>query len=537
MSSKLIKGTFLLTFATILSKVIGLLYVIPFKAIVGDGVTLYSYAYIPYTIFISIATAGVPLAVSKYVSKYNALGEYAVGRKLFKSGIFVMSITGIVSFMVLYAIAPILAPQIIIDADQVTKVEDVITVIRAVSFALIIVPLMSIMRGFFQGHQSMGPSAVSTVIEQIVRVAFVLAGTFVVLKIMDGDIVTAISVATFAAFIGAIGGLIVLIVYWIKRKPHLDKMLEDDKGTEDVSLIEVYKEIIQYSIPFVFVGIANPLFQLIDQFTFNRAMSMIGLAQHADKAFGILNFDTHKIVIIPVSLAIAFSLTLVPSITKAFVKNERDSLHKQLDQTFQIVLFLTLPAAIGISLLAEPVYTMFYGYQSEGVEVLAVYAPVAVLFSLYAVTAAIMQGINEQRYTILSLLVGLLVKLSVNIPLVKLFEAKGAVLATALGYLAAIIINLFVIHYFARYSYRFVFRRGVLIGLFTIAMSVVTVGVYQLITLVLSPDLRIQSIMIIVICAIVGAGVYFYLSFRSRLVYFLFGARVDQVKKKLRLPF
>lgn len=537
MSSKLIRGTFILTFATILSKVIGLLYVIPFKAIVGDGVTLYSYAYIPYTIFISIATAGVPLAVSKYISKYNALGEYAVGRRLFKSGLLVMTISGIASFLILYALAPILAPQIIFDKDQVTAVEDVVTVIRAVSFALIIVPTMSIIRGFFQGHQSMGPSAVSTVVEQLVRVAFVLAGTFVVMKVMDGDVVTAISVATFAAFIGAIAGLVVLIVYWFKRKPKLNELLEKDKGTVNVSLVEVYKEIIQYSIPFVFVGIANPLFQLIDQFTFNRAMSYIGLATYADEAFGILNFDTHKIVIIPVSLATAFSLTLVPSITKAFVKNEQQNLHKQLDQTFQIMLFLTLPAAIGISLLAEPIYTVFYGYKLAGVELLALYAPVAVLFALYAVTAAIMQGINEQRFTILSLLVGLLVKLSLNMPFIKLFETKGAVLATALGYLAAIAINLFVIHYFARYSYRFVLRRTILIGLFTVVMSVVTRGVFQLLSLLLAPDLRLQALIIILICAVVGAGVYFYLSFRSKLVYFLFGTKADKLKQKLRLPF
>lgn len=535
MSSKLLRGTFILTFATIFSKVIGLLYVIPFKAIVGDGVTLYSYAYIPYTIFISIATAGIPLAVSKYVSKYNALGEYAVGRRLFHSGLVIMSITGAFAFIALYALAPVLAPQIIYDSDQVTKVEDVVTVIRAVSFALIIVPSMSIIRGFFQGHQSMGPSAVSQVVEQIFRVTFVLIGTFIVLKVLHGDLVTAISMATFAAFIGAIGGLLVLIIYWLKRKPHLDKLLKKDKGTAKVSLVQIYKEIIQYSIPFVFVGVANPLFQLVDQFTFNRAMSYIGLAEHADKAFGVLNFDTHKIVIIPVSLATAFSLTLVPSITSAFTKYDQRSLNKQLNQAFQVLLFLTLPAALGISLLAEPMYTVFYAYDGLGVEILKIYAPVAVLFAFFAVTAAMMQGINEQRFTILSLLVGILVKLSVNIPLIRLFETKGAVYATALGYLAAILINLIVIKLYAHYSYRMVVRRSLLILLFTTVMYVATAGVYHLLTFILQPDLRLQGLLIVIICAAVGAGIYFYLSIRSRLAYYLFGPKVDTFMEKLRL--
>ena len=90
---------------------------------------------------------------------------------------------------------------------------------------------------------------------------------------------TAVSLATFAAFIGAIGGLIVLFWYWYKRKPYLDELLLQDKGTMDISLKEMYKEILLYAAPFVFVGIANPLFQFIDQITFNRAMVEIGLSE------------------------------------------------------------------------------------------------------------------------------------------------------------------------------------------------------------------------------------------------------------------
>jgi O-antigen/teichoic acid export membrane protein len=167
----------------------------------------------------------------------------------------------------------------------------------------------------------MGPSAVSQVVEQIVRIVFTLAGAYIVLKFLNGTIVTAVSVATFAAFIGAIGGLAVLFWYWFKRKSYLNELLEHDKGTINVSLKDIYKEIFIYAAPFVFVGIANPLFQFIDQITMTRAMMDVGINQKlADTAFGILNFESHKIVIIPVSLATAFSLTLVPSITKAFVE-------------------------------------------------------------------------------------------------------------------------------------------------------------------------------------------------------------------------
>ncbi|MFL6557506.1 MAG: oligosaccharide flippase family protein [Bacillus sp. (in: firmicutes)] len=534
MQSKLLRGTFILTFGTILSKIIGLIYVIPFYQIVGkQGTQLYSFSYVPYTIFISIATAGVPLAVSKFIAKYNALEEYAVGRKLFKSGLVVMLLTGFVAFLVMYSAAPMLAE---LSHPGKGQLANVTTVIRAVSFALIVVPIMSLIRGYFQGHQSMGPSAVSQVVEQIVRIIFTLAGAYVVLKFLNGTIVSAVSVATFAAFVGAIGGLVVLFWYWYKRKPYLDELLVHDKGTSNISLKEIYKEILLYAAPFVFVGIANPLFQFIDQITFNRAMTDMGNAkQVAEAAFGILNFESHKIVIIPVSLATAFSLTLIPSVTKAFVENDRKNMNRQLNQTFQVLLYLTLPAAIGLSLLAEPVYTAFYEHDSLGTQVLGAYAPVAILFSLYSVTAAILQGINEQRFTILSLLVGLLLKFALNIPLIKMFETRGAVLATALGYTAAIVINLIVIKTFSRYRFRLVWRRSLLIVIFAGLMWAGTEIVYKLLLLFLSPASKGQSVLLILVSAGVGAIIYFYLGLKSGLVDRLFGERVVRLKKKLRL--
>ena len=534
MQSKLLRGTFILTLGTILSKVIGLIYVIPFYQIVGkQGTQLYSFSYVPYTIFISIATAGVPLAVSKFIAKYNAMEEYAVGRKLFKSGQVVMLSTGIAAFLIMYFAAPMLAE---ISHPSEKQLPAVTTVIRAVSFALILVPFMSLIRGYFQGHQSMGPSAASQVVEQIVRILFTLVGAYIVLHFLGGKMVTAVSVATFAAFIGAIGGLIVLFWYWYKRKPYLDELLAQDKGSINISLKEIYKEIFIYAAPFVFVGIANPLFQFIDQFTLTRAMIEMGATEKlADTAFGILNFESHKIVIIPVSLATAFSLTLVPSITKAFIENDRNNLNHQLNQTFQVLLFLTLPAAIGLSLLAEPIYTVFYEHDPLGTDVLSAYAPVAILFSLYSVTAAILQGINEQRFTILSLLVGLLIKLAINIPLIKMFETRGAVLATAIGYTAAIVINLIVIKTFSRYPFRLVWRRSLLIIIFAALMWVGTEMIYKLLLLFLSPASKMQSVLIILVSVAGGAGIYFYFGFKSGLISRLFGDRVERILTKFKL--
>ncbi|MET1031342.1 putative polysaccharide biosynthesis protein [Domibacillus tundrae] len=537
MSSNLIRGTFILTLGTFISKFLGLFYVIPFYSIIGgeDAAALYSYGYVPYTIFISIATAGIPLAVSKYIAKYNAIEEYAVGRKLFKSGLVIMLLTGFAAFAVMYSFAPFFAKLSLGGKETTYTIDEVATVIRAVSFALIIVPFMSVTRGFFQGHQSMGPSAVSQVVEQIARIIFLLGGAYIVIHVMNGSVVTAISVATFAAFIGALFGLLVLYWYFFKRKKHLDKLLEKDKGQADVSLFGMYSEIVVYAVPFIFVGIAIPLYQLIDQVTFSRAMSQIGLADQAVSAFGVLNFSTQKLVIIPVSLATAFAMTLVPMVTSSFVKKDMALVKQQLNKTFEVLLFLTVPAAVGMALLAEPLYTVFYKYSEFGTDVLRVYAPVAILFALFSVTAAILQGINEQRFTVLSLLTGILVKLSLNIPLIKLFETEGAVYATALGYLTSIVINIVVIRMYASYSLRPLAKKIGLITAFNAVMAIVVITLYGILSMVLSTETKGTALLIIFICATVGAIVYFAISEKSGLLDEVFGSRLDSIKRKLRL--
>ena len=536
MSSKFLKGAFILTFGSVLSKVLGLFYLIPFEAMVGDtGATLYSYGYVPYSIFISFATAGMPLAVSKFISKYNAIEEYAVGQKLFKSSLILMFITGFLAFLILYALAPVYAGFANV-GESVLTIEDITAVIRAVSFALILVPFMSIIRGYFQGHEEMAPTAVSQVIEQIVRIVFLLAGVFIVLKVMDGNLVEAISIATFAATVGAVGGLIVLVWYWKKRQPYIKDLLKKDRGTVQISLLQIYKEILFSSIPFIFVGIAMPLFQQVDTLTFTRAMTEAGVnIKVTDSALGVLNVYAQKLVIIPMTLATGFSMALLPSVTKAFVSGDRNLFRHQLDQAFQILLFITIPAVVGMSVLADPIYSAFYSHNEIGNLVLQAYAPTAILFALFSVTASVLQGINQQKFTVLSLLVGFLIKLGLNIPLIHLFETEGSIYATTLGFLAAVLINFVVITYFTGYRYKLVIRRTVLISIITAIMALIVWGLEIGLSRFLSTESRWQSIIIVAICVGIGGLFYAAISLKSKLAHRLFGSRIEALQRKLKL--
>lgn len=534
MSSNLIKGTAILTIGLFLSKALGLLYVIPFYAIVGEeNVGLYQYAYIPYNIALSIAISGAPLAISKYVSKYNALGDYATGRKMLKSGMMIMAMTGVLSFLALYFLADPIAKQVIKDDEQIFTVQEIATVIRWVSYALLVVPLMSIVRGFMQGYQKFEPTSVSQLIEQIVRIIVVLVGAFVVVNVMDASPRTAVNFAVFAAFIGALAGLFVLYLYWRKYIDEFDYLLSTSPSASDVSFREMYGEVIAYTLPFVLVGVINPLYQFVDMMTFNDAMKTIGRSAVSDLQLTMLNFLTHKIVMIPVMVATGFSMALIPVLTNYYAKLNQEGIIRSLDQTYQILLFITVPMVIGLMLLSDEVYFLLYQKNALGADILASYAPIAILFGLYTVTAAILQGIDRHKWIVFTSLLGLFIKFLINIPLIQWFEATGAIIATGIGYSIAVGINLVIIKKALHYHSKKVFRRIIFIGILNFFMFVAVWLTLKGLTAIHPVEGKIQAFFYVLICALVGAGLYAYLAMKTGLAQKLFGERLTRFTAKL----
>ena len=534
MASNLLKGTAILTIGLFLSKALGLLYVIPFYAIVGEkSVGLYQYAYIPYNLALAVAVSGAPLAISKFVSKYNALGDYATGRKLMKSGMVVMSITGLLSFLALFFLATPIAELVIKDEEQIFTVQDIATVIRWVSFALLAVPLLSIARGFLQGYQKFEPTSVSQLIEQIVRIIVVLVGAFVVVNVLDLSPRIAVQFAVFAAFIGALAGLWSLYYYWKKYQDEFDYLLSNSPPASSVSLKQIYTEVLAYVLPFVLVGTINPIYQFVDMITFNGAMKSIGLSSVSDLYLTKLNFLTHKIVMIPVMVATGFSMALISIITKDYTSNNQKGITRSLDQTYQIMLFLTIPMVIGLIVLNNEVYQFLYEYDVAGASVLAAYAPVAILFAMFTVTAAILQGIDHHKWIVFTSLLGLLVKMLINIPLIKLFEVNGAIIATAIGYTVAVCINLFVIKRALNYKSEMVIRRLFLILAFNAVMFAGVWLTNKGLNMAHIPVGRWQALLYVMIGSGVGMVIYGFLALKSGLAQQLFGDRLTRIMRRI----
>lgn len=532
--SKILKGTLLLTAGTFLSKFLGMIYTVPFENMVGpEGTDLFAYGYTPYSILLSLSSMGIPVAVSKFVSKYNSLGDYQTGRNMLKAGIALMAITGFLAFLILFFSAGTVATWTV--GSESPLIADTTLVIQMVSFALLIIPPMSITRGFFQGNESMAPTAVSQVVEQIARIVFLLAAVFIIIQLLDGRTEVAVGFATFGAFIGGLASCIVLFVYWRKRKPYLDKQIDAQEYTYGLSTKEMFKELFTYAGPFILVGIATPLYQVVDQFTLKKAMEAGGYAYN--DAYSTINFLSHKLVMIPVTFGIGLSLALLPVITQAFTKQHMQQLNRQINQALQIVALLIIPSVVGLATVSMEAYATFYGVEEIAFRggLLRWYAPVGLALALYTVTSSILQGINKQNFAVISLGSGILLKVLCNWWFIQLFGAKGAILATGLGVTTAVVLNFVRIFTSIEFDYKPLYKRTLLILILTIIMTLFVLLVKGLLGIVLNPaDSRLDALIVLMISIAAGGIAYLWLTYKTTLLERVLGGRIRILDKFLK---
>ncbi len=533
MESKLIKGTFVLAAGSIFSRMIGLIYVIPFYHMVGkSGQALYLYSYNPYVIFISLSTAGIPLAVAKLTAKYNALEEYAMSQRLFNYGQVMMVAFGVIACILLNVFAPLIAKSY--HSNQFT-IEEITFVIRVVSVALLIIPSLSLFRGYFQGYGQMLPTSFSQVIEQVARIVFLITGVYIVVVKLQKGIVAGIGIATAAAFVGALAGLAVLYIFWHRQRNDFAALLANDKGTLHEPIGKMIKEVAITSIPFILVALTLPIFQLIDNVTFNKIMASIGQGSGSDATLGILNYSTHQLIMIPLTLATGLQMSIIPNISRSHTLGDRKLFVKQLDEVFMLVMVLLIPASLGLSALSEAFYTAFYVNDPMGTKILSIYALIIILFALATVSAAILQSINLQRFSIKSILIGFVVKLIGNLILIRLIGPIGVLVASGLGYTTIAALNMVMIARHAKYRFAKILRRGLLISLMAVVMTGVVLVLKWLLSFWLSANLtRAEAIITILVCVPIGAVVYTALAHRSGLLTMTFGAKVDTILHRFR---
>lgn len=535
------QGAFIATFGIVLSKILGIIYVIPFYAIIGEqGGALYGYAYSIYSIFLSISQAGIPLAISKIVSEYNVLGYYDAKRRTFKLGKKVLSILGIVCFLIMFIFARGVATIIIGNVSGGNTIEDVTYVVRVISFAVLVVPFLSIYRGYLQGHKFITPTSISQVLEQIIRVLVIVVGSFLTLKVFNLSLTTTVGVAVFSATIGALSSYFYLLHKTKKNKKLLEKetlKVEQPKITDK----EIIEKIITYAFPFIMIDVFKSLINSVDVFMLVRVLvNGIGYtAIEAEAIMSVVSTWGQKINMIIAAISTGLMVSLIPHLTASFVKNDMDDVNKKINQTLQWLLFFTVPMTFGLSILAKPVWTIFYGVSEFGPSVYQFYVFVALATTMFTASVTILQLLKEYKQVFICLISGLLTNAFLNIPLLYAFNYMGfpayygSTLSTILGYLVCAYLALRYINKKYDVSYEDTIKKTFNIILTTLIMIIVLLGLKYIIPF--NSTSRLFSILYVLLFSIIGVVVYFGIMFKSKVIYDIFGkGNVDKILKKIR---
>lgn len=528
--AQLLKGSAWMTIGSILSRILGAIYIIPWYAWMGKygnlANSLTAKSYNIYSLFIIISTAGIPGAIAKQIAKYNALNEYGVGRKLFRHGLVLMGAFGIISAACMYFLALPLSgfnPQ-------------EVPVIRSLSIAVLIIPILSILRGYFQGFNDMMPSAMSQFVEQLARVIWMLLTAYVIMRVQHGNYVDAVTQSNLAAAIGAVFGIGLLVIFYLKQKRTVDPLIAQSNNQVQVSTNSLLFEIIQQSIPFIIIDSGINIFQLVDQYTFHP---MIASFMHVpfdevESWYALFGLNANKLIMIVVSLSTAMAVTAIPLLSGAHARRDYRDISRQIGNTLELFLFVLLPASLGMAAISGPLYTIFYGYDRLGAHVLYLSSFTAISLGMFTVLMAILQGLDENMYAIRYLILGLVIKSIVQYPMIRLFKVYGPLLATNLGLLAVIAMSLK--HLSVKYRWRAdrTMRRFIGIASFSLVMFAAVFATVKLGGLFLSPYRRLSAMLLSALAVGVGVIVYGALSLKTGLAENILGSRVTRIMQKFR---
>lgn len=529
---KMITGSAWMTAGSITSRILGAIYVIPWVAWFGvysnQANATYAQGYNIYNMFITIATAGIPSAISKMVAHYNGLNQVQMSRKLYRTGIAVALVSGVICAAIMMLGAPLFAR-----GDK-----NVIPVIRSLSWAILLIPWMSITRGYLQGYNWMAPSAMSQFVEQLFRVIYMLSATYLIMKVGSGNWVHAVTQSTFAAFIGAIGSVAVLGWSYLRHMGDMQQMEAESVPLEsDVSAFRLIFNIVYQAIPFIIIESGITIFQLVDQYTFEPMMHAVGHFTHyqVDVLYALFSFNANKLYMIIISLAAAMAVTAIPLLAEARVKDDVPGMRDQISNILMLFYFVMVPASLGLSSLAQPIYTVFYRYDPAGVTMLKFASFISITLGLYTVAAAMMQGISENMKMMKYLIVGLIIKAILQFPMIWLFKGIGPLLATGLS---MSVINYLILHSFNdefRLPFHEMAKDTNQILLFSLIMYAVTTAFVMVTNLFFSPYGRFSAVVTMVVGAFIGVAIYTYLSLKSHLADRLLGARVGIIREKLHI--
>lgn len=531
---QMLLGTAWLTASNFISRFLGAIYIIPWYIWMGkhgaEANGLFTMGYNIYAWFLLISTAGVPVAVAKQVAKYNTIDQKDHSFTLIREFLKFMLLLGVIFAVIMYLLSPFFA--------RVSGVgKELIPVMQSLSWAVLVFPAMSVIRGFFQGFNNLKPYAMSQIAEQVIRVIWMLLATFFIMKLSTKDYVAAVTQSTFAAFVGMFASMAIL-VYFLWKTNLLTSILHKPANSAEINSRALLVDTIREAIPFIITGSAIQLFQIIDQMTFINTMKWFTNYSNSQLVvmFSYFSANPNKITMILIAVATSIGGVGIPLLTENYVKGDLKAAARLVQDNLSMLLLFLLPATIGSVLVARPLYTIFYGQPDSLALGLFIFAMLqTIILGVYTVLSPMIQALFQNRKAIIYFGYGVLVKLILQIPFIYLFRAYGPLLATTIGLIVPIILMYQHIRQVTGLNQTILFKRSLLIGILTAVMALLIAIVEVVLGFVFHPSGRISSMLYLVIIGGLGMAIYGAMSLRVRLLDRFIGEKAQTLRQKFHI--
>lgn len=420
--SKIWQGAFILTIAGIITKLLSAFYRIPYQNLAGDiGFYIYQQVYPFYGIALVLSTVGFPVIVSKMVAECFEENDDNGARKTIIISFFFFLFIGAIGFGSLYFGAGKLARMM---GDL-----KLIPLLKIMSFSFLLLPFISILRGYFQGQNNMRPTAISQVLEQFVRVVVIISATYLLL-LKGYTVYTVGAGAVFGSMAGGFCAIFVLVTYYWKlgRNKH-----RGGKPKSNIQIRVILKTLLIEGLMICISGMLLILMQLVDAFNLYSLLVQNGVGDKAAKIAKGVYDRGQPLIQLGTVIATSLSLSLVPLISSAKVRGDFLFIEEKVKLALKVCTVVGVGAALGLALIMKPTNMMLFE-DTRGTSVLTVLA-FSILFTTFILTASsILQGLGFTSIPTFVILCGLVAKWGLNLVLIPILHTMGAAIASIVAY-------------------------------------------------------------------------------------------------------
>lgn len=430
-----IKGTLIIAVATLVTRMLGLFQKVPLEHMLGStGNAAFALSQNVYLMILAVATAGIPSTLSKMVSERYALHQTRDAERIYSAALLFGLISGVVTSTLLFVFAPYYA--------NLSMVPEAAPAIRALAPALLLFPMLAMMRGYTQGRNVMQASGISQIVEQLLRVFTAIGLALILLNTGANEAWTAAG-ASFGGVIGSIGAFAVMIYYLrkIRRQDREAGIRASRSHEEHVPLKKIFASIFSLSIPIVLASLAVPLVNVIDSTITVPLLSPSLGEQVATHVYGVLGQRAQSIAGIPPILAIALSTSIIPIISAAYAKRDMNHLQRQISLAMRISVLSGMPIVLVLGVGAFSINGVLFS-SLDGAGIIAALTLGTILQITMMTSSSILIGVGKPYIAMISVTFGIIVKLIASFVLAKILGVYGIIAATGITFLVITYLNL-----------------------------------------------------------------------------------------------